>query len=140
VHRLLAHFTHAMPTGPTRSPPSTHHQDEHLRSYGEAAIHRLPVGGGVILGRAAAVVPGKDNGYHVRLDGTDWAATVAQRLEGSDTAEGALLTRSDPATVRAGAGRPGRVPRDNRPVGVSSRGECVAQGVSPDLVAEGQAC
>jgi Cytidylate kinase-like family len=70
VHRLLAHFTQAMPAGPTQSPPSTHHQDEHLRSHGEAGVHRLLAsGGGVILGRAAAVVLGKDRGYHVRLDG-----------------------------------------------------------------------
>ena len=71
VHRLLAHLTQAMPAGPTQSPPSTHHQDEHLRGHGEAAIHHLlrAGGGGVILGRAAAVVLGKDRGYHVRLDG-----------------------------------------------------------------------
>ena len=71
MHRLLAHFTQAMPAGPTQSPPSTHHQDEHLRGHGEAAIHHLLAdgGGGVILGRAAAVVLGKDRGYHVRLDG-----------------------------------------------------------------------
>jgi cytidylate kinase len=70
AHRLLAHFTQAMPAGPTQSPPSTHHQDEHLRNYGEAGIHRLLAGaGGVILGRAAAAVLGKDRGFHVRLDG-----------------------------------------------------------------------
>jgi cytidylate kinase len=70
VHRLLAHFTQAMPAGPTQSPPSTHHQDDQLRCHGEAGIHRLlAAGGGVILGRAAAVVLGKDRGYHVRLDG-----------------------------------------------------------------------
>jgi len=71
VHRLLAHFTQAMPAGPTQSPPSTHHQDEHLRGRGEAGIHRLLAGGGggVILGRGAAVVLGKARGFHVRLDG-----------------------------------------------------------------------
>ncbi|HEY6309409.1 MAG TPA: cytidylate kinase-like family protein [Streptosporangiaceae bacterium] len=70
VHRLLASFTQAMPAGPTQSPPSTHHQDRHLRGHGEAGIQRLlAVGGGVILGRAAAVVLGKDRGFHVRLDG-----------------------------------------------------------------------
>jgi cytidylate kinase len=71
VHRMLAHFTQAMPAGPTQSPPSTHHQDEHLRDCGEAGIHRLLAadGGGVILGRGAAVVLGKDRGFHVRLDG-----------------------------------------------------------------------
>ena len=70
MHRLLAAFTQAMPAGPTQSPPSTHHQDGHLRGHGEAGIQRLLAGGGgVILGRAAAVVLGKDRGYHVRLDG-----------------------------------------------------------------------
>jgi cytidylate kinase len=70
VHWLLAHLTQAMPTGPTQSPPSTHHQDEHLRSHGESGIYRLlAADGGVILGRAAAAVLGKDRGYHVRLDG-----------------------------------------------------------------------
>jgi cytidylate kinase len=70
VHRLLAHFTQAMPAGPTQSPPSTHHQDERLRARGEAGIHRLLAGGGgVILGRAGAVVLGKNRGFHVRLDG-----------------------------------------------------------------------
>jgi cytidylate kinase len=71
VHRLLAHLTQAMPAGPTQSPPSTHHQDEPLRGFGEAGIHRLltAAGGGVILGRAGAVVLGKDRGFHVRLDG-----------------------------------------------------------------------
>jgi cytidylate kinase len=70
VHRLLASFTQAVPAGPTQSPPSSHHQDQHLRGHGEAGIHRLlAAGGGVILGRAAAVVLGQDRGYHVRLDG-----------------------------------------------------------------------
>jgi cytidylate kinase len=70
VHRLLASFTQAMPAGPTQSPPSSHHQDHHLRGHGEAGIQRiLAAGGGVILGRAAAVVLGKDRGFHVRLDG-----------------------------------------------------------------------
>jgi cytidylate kinase len=70
VHWLLAHLTQAMPTGPTQSPPSTHHQDEHLRGHGEAGIRRLlAAGGGVVLGRGAAVVLGKDRGFHVRLDG-----------------------------------------------------------------------
>jgi cytidylate kinase len=60
-----------MPAGPTQSPPSTHHQDEHLRGHGEAGIHRLLAteGGGVILGRGAAVVLGRNHGFHVRLDG-----------------------------------------------------------------------
>ena len=115
VHRLLAHFTQAMPTGPTQSPPSTHHQDEHLRGHGEAGIRRLlaAAGGGVILGRAAAVVLGKDRGFHVRLDGpadrrvAQGAAVegisreeAGQRLRAADKARTAYvrrLYRCDPA-------------------------------------------
>ena len=114
VHRLLAHFTQAMPAGPTQSPPSTHHQDEHLRGHGEAGIHRLLAdGGGVILGRAAAVVLGKDRGYHVRLDGPAGRRVVQgaavediseekarERLRAADKARTAYvrrLYRTDPA-------------------------------------------
>src|SRR4029077_5048092 len=115
VHRLLAHFTQAMPAGPTQSPPSTHHQDEYLRGHGEAGIYRLlaAAGGGVILGRAAAVVLGKDRGFHVRLDGpagrraAPGAAGAGisqdqarQRLRAADKARTAYvrrLYRSDPA-------------------------------------------
>ena len=85
VHRLLGHFTQAMPAGPTQSPPSTHHQDEYLRGHGEAGIHRLlaAAGGGVILDRAAAVVLGKDRGFHVRLDGpADRRAAQGAAVEG----------------------------------------------------------
>jgi cytidylate kinase len=114
VHRLLAHFTQAMPAGPTQSPPSTHHQDEHLRGHGEAGIHRiLAAGGGVILGRAAAVVLGKRRGYHVRLDGPPARriargasiegisqAQATERLHAADKARTAYvrrLYRTDPA-------------------------------------------
>jgi len=115
AHRLLAHFTQAMPAGPTQSPPSTHHQDEHLRGWGEAGIHRLlaAAGGGVILGRAAAVVLGKDRGFHVRLDGPADRRVVqgaavegiseeqaAERLRTADKARTAYvrrLYRCDPA-------------------------------------------
>jgi cytidylate kinase len=115
VHRLLAHFTQAMPAGPTQSPPSTHHQDEHLRGHGEAGIHRLLAagGGGVILGRAAAVVLGKERGYHVRLDGPPARRIVQgavvegiseeearERLRAADKARTAYvrrLYRTDPA-------------------------------------------
>ena len=115
VHRLLAHFTQAMPAGPTQSPPSTHHQDEHLRGHGEAGIHRLlaAAGGGVILGRGAAVVLGKDRGFHVRLDGPAERRIVQgavvediseekarERLRAADKARTAYvrrLYRTDPA-------------------------------------------
>lgn len=70
VHRLLASFTQAMPAGPTQSPPSSHHHDHTLRRHCEAGIRRMAdADAGVILGRAAAVVLGKERGFHVRLDG-----------------------------------------------------------------------
>jgi cytidylate kinase len=114
VHRLLASFTQAMPAGPTQSPPSTHHQDHHLRRHGESGIHLLLAdGGGVILGRAAAVVLGKDRGYHVRLDGPPARRVVQgaaiegigeeqarERLRAADKARTAYvrrLYRCDPA-------------------------------------------
>jgi cytidylate kinase len=114
VHRLLAAFTEAMPTGPTQSPLPTHHQDKHLRGHGEAGIQRmLAAGGGVILGRAAAVVLGKDRGYHVRLDGPPErriaqgavvegisAEQARERLRVADKARTAYvrrLYRTDPA-------------------------------------------
>jgi len=84
IHRLLASFTHAMPVGPTVSPPSAHHHDQLLRGHGETGILRLVAGGGgVILGRAAAVVLGKDRGFHVRLDGPP-----ARRIVQGATVEG----------------------------------------------------
>ena len=84
VHRLLASFTHSMPVGPTQSPLSARHQDEDLRCSAEAGIHDLLAdGGGVILGRAAAVVLGRDRGFHVRLDGPS-----ARRVIQGATVEG----------------------------------------------------
>jgi cytidylate kinase len=70
VHRLLASFSQAMPAGPTQSPPSPHHDDHRLRRQCEEGIQRLgDADAGVILGRAAAIVLGKEHGFHVRLDG-----------------------------------------------------------------------
>jgi cytidylate kinase len=87
VHRLLASFTQAMPVGPTQSPPSSHHHDHGLRRQCEEGIHRLEdAGAGVILGRAAAVVLGKEHGFHVRLDGP-----AALRLVQGAAVEGVSL-------------------------------------------------
>jgi cytidylate kinase len=114
VHRLLASFTHSMPVGPTQSPPSVRHLDEDLRCSAEAGIHGLLAdGGGVILGRAAAVVLGRDRGFHVRLDGPParriiQCATVegvsyeqaSARMQAADKARAAYvrrLYRVDPA-------------------------------------------
>jgi cytidylate kinase len=70
VHRLLASLTHAMPAGPTLSPPSHRQHDDDIRRAFEAEVLALAtVGRGVVLGRAAAVVLGRHRGFHVRLDG-----------------------------------------------------------------------
>jgi cytidylate kinase len=70
IHWLLASLSHSMPTGPTQSPPTTSHQHEEMRRTAETGIRRLATeDAGVILGRGAAVVLGKDHGFHVRLDG-----------------------------------------------------------------------
>jgi len=91
VHRLLASFTHAMPAGPTQSPPSVQHQDQDLRRHCEADIRRLAAAGaGVILGRGAAVVLGKDRGFHVRLDGPPGPRAV----------QGAAIERVSPEEAR----------------------------------------
>jgi cytidylate kinase len=114
AHRLLASFTHSMPVGPTQSPLSARHQDDDLRCGAEAEIHQLLAGGGgVILGRAAAVVLGKDRGFHVRLDGPParriaLGATIESvsqeqaraHMQTADTARTAYvrrLYRADPA-------------------------------------------
>jgi cytidylate kinase len=96
MHRLLASFTQAMPVGPTQSPPAAHHQDQHLRGHGEAGIQRLLAGGGgVILGRAAAVVLGKDRGFHVRLDGpADRRVAQGAAVEGISVAEAQVRLRA----------------------------------------------
>jgi len=96
MHRLLASFTQAMPVSPTQSPPSAYHQDQHLRGHGEAGIQRLlAVGGGVILGRAAAVVLGKDRGFHVRLDGpADRRVSRGAAIEGISLEEAQVRLRA----------------------------------------------
>lgn len=87
VHHLLASLTHAMPAGPTLSPPSAHCQENELRRHAETELFALVESGqGVILGRAAAVVLGKDCGYHVRLEGPPTRRLVqGARIESLNT-------------------------------------------------------
>jgi cytidylate kinase len=96
MHRLLASFTEAMPVGSTQSPLPIHHHDQRLRGHGEAGIQRLLAGGrGVILGRAAAVVLGKDRGFHVRLDGpADRRVSRGAEIEGISVAEARVRLRA----------------------------------------------
>ncbi|MGH3171319.1 MAG: AAA family ATPase [Trebonia sp.] len=117
VHRLLASFTQAMPAGPTQSPPSSHHHDHRLRRQCEEGIRRLAdADAGVILGRGAAVVLGKEQGFHVRLDGPPELRLVQgaavegvsdeearRRMSTADRARTAYvrrLYRADPADPR----------------------------------------
>jgi cytidylate kinase len=100
VHRLLAAFTHGMPLGPTQSPPPAHVLEDDLRGSAEAGIRRMAEAGqGVILGRAAAVVLGKDVGFHVRLDGPpDRRAAQGAVIENIGEAEAvARMHRADKA-------------------------------------------
>jgi cytidylate kinase len=117
VHRLLASFINAMPAGPTQSPPPARQVDEDLRRHCEDDIHRLAAAGaGVILGRGAAVVFGKDRGFHVRLDGPPALRVAAgaviekvgpqdarSHMDAADRARTAYvrrLYRADPADPR----------------------------------------
>jgi cytidylate kinase len=85
-HRFFSYLAHAAPFGPTVSAPVTAEDDDQiLRSRAESGIAQLRRSqGGVILGRAAAVVlAGRPQAYHVRLDGPrDRRLAVASRIEG----------------------------------------------------------
>lgn len=107
VHRFVAALTHTMPCGPTQSPLPTHHQDEDLRSRGEAEISNfLASSGGVLLGHAAAVVLGKSRGYHVRLEGPS-----ERRLAQGAAIEGIALDEARAHMRAADAARTGYVRR-----------------------------
>ena len=88
-HWLLACLSAAMPAGPTQSPPPSPLQDRHLRRVCEAGIRELAdADAGVILGRGAAVVLGKNRGFHVRLDGPlDRRVAQGAAIEGVSEAE-----------------------------------------------------
>lgn len=87
THPVLAALTHALPTGPTLSPPPARHLDDALRQQCEGGIYAMAADrAGVILGRGAAVVLGRDVGFHVRLDGPPEA-----RLAQGATVEGVSL-------------------------------------------------
>jgi cytidylate kinase len=108
---------HTVPLGPTQSPIPAYHQDESLRQYCEEDIRRMAAeNAGVILGRGAAVVLGKNHGFHVRLDGPADLRVVQgasieaigpdearRHLEAADRARDAYvrrLYRADPTDTR----------------------------------------
>ena len=117
AHRLLASLMHTVPLGPTQSPIPAYHQDESLRQYCEEGIRRMAAeNAGVILGRGAAVVLGKNQGFHVRLDGPPDLRVVQgasieaigpdearRHLDAADRARDAYvrrLYRADPTDTR----------------------------------------
>src|SRR6185503_9443250 len=94
VHRLLAHFTQAMPAGPTQSPPSTHHQDEHLRGHGEAGIHHL-----LAAADGAAVEGISQDQARQRLRAADKARTAyVRRLYRCDPADASFFLHETAST------------------------------------------
>ena len=103
VHWLLACLTSAVPVGPTASPPSAHHQYDELRRRAEAELASfVAAGGGVILGRAAAVVMGKNRAFHVRLDGPeDRRVTQGAKIEQVDLQESQARLRAADAARTA---------------------------------------
>jgi len=96
VHRFLGSLTQAMPAGPTQSPPSTRNQRASQRRSAETEIRGLVQGGGgVVLGRAAAVVLGADCGFHVRLGGpSDRRILQGALIEGVSPAQAEVRMRS----------------------------------------------
>ena len=117
VHRLLARSLRRCRPGPPsrRRPPTT--RTSTCAATARPGSAAWPAdGGGVILGRAAAVVLGKDRGFHVRLDGPPAASRRPgrrdrghQRRRGEGSAC-ARPTRPAPPTSAActGAIRPTR--------------------------------
>jgi cytidylate kinase len=94
-HRFFAYLAHAAPFGPTVSAPvTTADDDQALRVRAESGIAQLRRGdGGVILGRAAAVVlTGRPRAYHVRLDGPrERRLASATRIEGVTEEQAAMV-------------------------------------------------
>lgn len=70
AHRLLSAFANMTAVGPSVSPLPSAHDEYSLRRYCEDGIRQLASDqAGVILGRGAAIVLGRELGFHVRLDG-----------------------------------------------------------------------
>lgn len=94
-HRFFAYLAHAAPFGPSVPAPITATDDDQvIRSRAESGIAEMRrANGGVILGRAGAVVlAGRPLAFHVRLDGPRKRRELAAtRIEGV-TAEQAAAT------------------------------------------------
>jgi hypothetical protein len=106
VHRLLGSLSHVMPAGPTLSPPSHFQHDDEIRHVAEQDVMALAAsGGGVVLGRAAAIVLGRDRGFHVRLDGPPHL-----RLAQGAVVEGVSIDEAKAHTTPIWGGPGGRMP------------------------------
>lgn len=107
-NRFFAYLAHAAPVGTVIPPPvDAFDDDQTLRSRAEAGIAELRRGvGGVVLGRAAAVIlAGAPATYHVRLDGPVErrvaAAAAIEHIEVGDAERRRELTdRARTAYVR----------------------------------------
>lgn len=103
-HRFFAYLAHAAPFGPTVSAPvTTADDDQRLRARAESGIAQLRRStGGVILGRAAAVVLcNRPRAFHVRLDGPrDRRLAAATNIEGVTVEQASIaLNETDRARV-----------------------------------------
>jgi cytidylate kinase len=103
-HRFFAYLAHAAPFGPTVSAPvSTADDDQMLRARAESGIAQLRRStGGVILGRAAAVVLcDRPRAFHVRLDGPrERRLAAATKIEGVSAEQASIaLNETDRARV-----------------------------------------
>jgi cytidylate kinase len=99
--RLFSYLARGASAGTITAPPIDVDTDDDLRVRAEAALAAIQGGaGGVVLGRAAAVVlAGRPRTFHVRLDGpAARRVVVAARIEGVDPERAAQrLARTDRA-------------------------------------------
>jgi cytidylate kinase len=92
-NRLFAYLARGASVGTVTAPPMDVDTDDHLRRRAESGLDGIRAGGGgVILGRAAAVVlSGRARTFHVRLDGAaarrDVAAARIEDVEMAHVAE-----------------------------------------------------
>ena len=87
--RLFTYLARAVGVNAIAPPDSLVDHDEELRAQAESSITTMCTGGGVLLGRAGAVVlAGRPGTVHLRLDGPpERRVARAMQIEGVDRAE-----------------------------------------------------